>query len=291
MAGDNQHYLPRLLLRGFLNGRPGEYAWEFRKGCAPEEKPIERIASDFRFYGNPGEKSPDARLTKREKRYGDILHRIRKAPRDLPIKISPGEKKHILDLITDTIIRTKRQQDILDDLTMEQFSPLLRSAFLTERVKDDPLYARLAHGVIEGLEKHMRSVVIKGAHSKAAGDPLPPTSKYHRYRNFTWSILVYPPGTFILGDFGPVVICGSEMIFNLAFSDEEEVRAILLPIAHDLLLVGKAPQEGSRQIPAAETINVAVAELSREFFVSNQYGPREAKYFENLGRRANEEIG
>jgi hypothetical protein len=81
MVGDNQHYLPQLLLRGFLSDHREEYAWEFRKGCV-EKKPIARIAFGFRFYGEPGEETPDECLTDRETRYGRVIAQIRKAPRD-----------------------------------------------------------------------------------------------------------------------------------------------------------------------------------------------------------------
>jgi hypothetical protein len=267
----------------------GEYTWEFRKDAESEEKPIECIASEYRFYGDPGKK-PDKRITKKEIHYGDVIHQIRAARRDLPIKIPSGGKKHLVVMITDMIKRTKRVRELTKSIVMEQYRATIEPERLAERVTDNPVSSAMVRKFLDKLGEHLESMVDK-THSKVSGDSMTPDSKFQRYWDFTWSVEASPSGPFILGNFGPVVVCGPELTINFAFSHTEKARAVLLPIAHDLLLIGRAPQEEFLQLPDEESLNVAMVELSRDFFVSRQSGPREASYRGHLGHRADEERG
>jgi hypothetical protein len=170
------------------------------------------------------------------------------------------------------------------------YKDTIKSERLVGRGTNNPISLLAVRKLIDAFGERLESIVDE-RHSKASGEPVSPDSMFRRYWRFTWSIGIFPSGSFILGDFGPLVMCGPELILNIAFSHTEKARAILLPIAHDLLLVGRSPGEEALQTPDPELINVATAELSREFFVSSQNGPQEARYLEHLGRRADEEKG
>jgi hypothetical protein len=68
MAGRDQHYAPRFLLKGFMSKRDGKkvFVWCFAKGSAPVETSTRHIGHSHLFYGCQGPGSLDARVTIKE---------------------------------------------------------------------------------------------------------------------------------------------------------------------------------------------------------------------------------
>ncbi|SOD57927.1 DUF4238 domain-containing protein [Pseudoxanthomonas wuyuanensis] len=82
MAGRKQHYIPRMLLKGFLIKRKGNdtQAWVFKNGEKPYSGSILDIAAKRFFYSDltaDGSKSLDDRITDYEIRLGSLLDQLR----------------------------------------------------------------------------------------------------------------------------------------------------------------------------------------------------------------------
>ncbi len=83
MPGDNQHFIPRHILRGFaIQGRP-KFAWEYRAGLEAEQKRLKKLAAARHFYSEPradGGKTLDDDMTGYEDGLARRIHALRKSP-------------------------------------------------------------------------------------------------------------------------------------------------------------------------------------------------------------------
>ncbi len=79
MAGDNQHYIPQSLLRGFTrrSGSDGQVLVVTREKSYVAN--INRVASQRHFYGKPGPDTLDELITDFESRFGKLFHQLRTA--------------------------------------------------------------------------------------------------------------------------------------------------------------------------------------------------------------------
>ena len=85
MAGRSQHYIPRLVLRGFLARRTSrdEYAWVARKTGEIFCGNLEGIATQRDFYSDParpGEATLDRQITDYEDRLATLVSALRALP-------------------------------------------------------------------------------------------------------------------------------------------------------------------------------------------------------------------
>jgi hypothetical protein len=57
MAGDNQHFIPQFLQRGFASQKIGKtaYTWKFSIGELSEELKIKEVGADLHFYTEPND--------------------------------------------------------------------------------------------------------------------------------------------------------------------------------------------------------------------------------------------
>lgn len=103
MAGKRQHYIPRLLLKGFSCRTDGEkdFVWYFRKGKCPKEVSIRDVALSKGFYGNTGATSLDEKITSKEQQYGETIGQLRKCN-----KIIDSDIPMIVDFVVNLITRT-----------------------------------------------------------------------------------------------------------------------------------------------------------------------------------------
>lgn len=106
MAGENQHYDPRFLLKGFASQPPkGKtvFVWYFEKNSTPTEKCTREIGYGYLFYGHPGENSLDERITKKETRkYSKVVERLRQTQ-----KVHPSDKEVLAEFVCFQAVRTK----------------------------------------------------------------------------------------------------------------------------------------------------------------------------------------
>jgi len=66
MSGDNQHFIPLHVLRGFAIAGDSKFGWEYRADVPPEHKRLKKLASDYQFYSEPGPESLDKKITDHE---------------------------------------------------------------------------------------------------------------------------------------------------------------------------------------------------------------------------------
>jgi len=124
----------------------------------------------------------------------------------------------------------------------------------------------------------------KKSQLKSFSKPLDSSERVRMYRNLHWSMItVEKAGAFILGDVGPIVIYGEDKEFNMALANKNTHQTIFLPISDKQLIVGRT--EENRTLPDIEAINIGMAELSYEFFISSKNEQREIEYLRSIGKR------
>jgi len=104
------------------------------------------------------------------------------------------------------------------------------------------------------------------------------------YRRLIRSVKRFEPNVFILGDIGVVQFNFKTKEFHSSIFNKMDEGALLLPIAHDTLLVG-TPHE-SLTLPSPDNINTSISELSMDFFVASSNSEQEKAYSERIGTRA-----
>lgn len=112
MSGDNQHYLPQHVQRGFAAQRKGRITrvWFYRGEGAPRLTPTNNIGARRRFYsadGAPGAQSLDWRMTHYENgRFDTVLRALRAAPIGEPVPAQDAA-----ELISHLVFRNAHVRD------------------------------------------------------------------------------------------------------------------------------------------------------------------------------------
>jgi hypothetical protein len=76
MSGDNEHFIPRFLQKGFASkfiSRKEVYVWYFPKKDAPRIENTKKVGAEFQFYGE----ELDDTITVKEDVYAKCLDRVR----------------------------------------------------------------------------------------------------------------------------------------------------------------------------------------------------------------------
>lgn len=104
------------------------------------------------------------------------------------------------------------------------------------------------------------------------------------WRNFHWRVEEFPSNSLILGD-EPVLQINKDSSVVSAFFGEGQRTTIVLPIRHDLLLIGS--EDPYAKLPDLEVLNRSSEELSLSFFISSENRPTyEEVYHSLVGRMA-----
>src|SRR5262249_46358867 len=125
---------------------------------------------------------------------------------------------------------------------------------------------------------------VERAQLRILSESLIPQKQLEAYLSLQWSVIVRDKGTFILGDIGPIISCDERLETVSPLARQKDLKLVLLPISDRHLLIGS--QLENPPILDPDTLNIGIAELSREFFVSCMMSPREAGYAGHLGVRA-----
>jgi hypothetical protein len=105
LSGNNQHYIPKFILRGFRTSAPG-YAgkvWVFRRGEPPSAKSIKKIAVDPYFYSKPsvdGSKTLDDEITRYENRLATLHTGLKALPSG-----GAADPKIVAEVISHLVVR------------------------------------------------------------------------------------------------------------------------------------------------------------------------------------------
>jgi hypothetical protein len=143
--------------------------------------------------------------------------------------------------------------------------------------KSKEAFQLLRRGVdINGMVRRSQSEVLR----KLQGEP----ERKDNLAPLIWSVKEYSPGTFVLGDLGPVARFSDSKDLQPPIKGGSSLVSILLPVTSQHLRVGK--MQGDTATIDPDALNIAFVELSRDFFIANRNTDRERKYFLKLGRRS-----
>ncbi|PHR55535.1 MAG: hypothetical protein COA43_15215 [Robiginitomaculum sp.] len=122
MAGSNQHYIPRFVLRAFKDQYRPSHVWKYSKGFAnPKHSAIKKTASQDYFYSQISERQTlDDRVTDLENRIAPIHANILKL-QDGPIT-EPIED--FLKLMVHLEVRTKHARQFMPEVLIAMIRSL-----------------------------------------------------------------------------------------------------------------------------------------------------------------------
>lgn len=314
-----QHFVPRLLLKGFAHRVKGGnyYTFEFRKGAKPHEVNIINVGVARDFYGRTHDSDIEETLSLREAEYASVVQKLRDG------RIDPDQKPLVDDLVTNLIIRTKNVRDGFTEMGSQMFDSFERviadaqnrakvERKIIEGVLEDPqiksFLALLPRALRQGIFLQALSVVApnpvstfqkllqlarphvdfkqaaRGAQLRALALDGALLERRESLKPLLWSIFRLPEGAFVLGDLGPVARFSGCPDLQSPIRSGRTPEAIFLPIAKQCLLVGRP--DGVAETVDVETVNTASVELSRDLFVSSTNTERELNYLKRLGRQA-----
>jgi hypothetical protein len=109
-----------------------------------------------------------------------------------------------------------------------------------------------------------------------------PTPRYNHYHQLHWRVQSLESKALILGDAAVLQFEQRRRKFSMAFDSINKGDVILLPLSHDLLIIGSPEDFGP--LPSPHEINCASAKLSFHFFVASENSERERTYQTLLGQ-------
>lgn len=316
-----QHFIPQLLLKGFSSRthKNKTLTYELHKARGVREASIREVACESWFYDVRGINAVEFIVSQQESRLAPLIDRLRTGQCEPQDKLSIGHfvshlivrTRNLRDTLTnhgqmaldlfyeeltnpanrDMFFRLARQQ-VLDDPKLKQ---LLRSLSQTQRqiILQQRVYPLLRsdelHDLVMLIFSSARSMLDLNEAARAAqaqvltrSDAL--TARIQSLRNLAWSVHMFPPGSLVLGDIGPIAQLSTRDVWMNPACLTGDLFKTCLPIASTCLLVGS--HSGPPQVIDLDQINLASAELSREVIFSAQSTAREARYRERIGSRS-----
>ena len=160
MAGHRQHFIPRLIQRGF-NSRPGgdgeAWAWTFRADGKVYETTVTNIGVESDFYTRPGDTAVDDKITDAEREFGKLTNMLRQGTADLRDPAIPRMLVHFE-------IRTRSLRKSLVDVSERLVNQLL-DAFCDE--------THLTRMITRHLQSHPE-ILVESFAKQSGGRETPP---------------------------------------------------------------------------------------------------------------------
>lgn len=309
MAGKRQHYVPRLLQRGFLAELDGERTWLHRAGGPARLVGIKAVGTEDWFYsrkGAPGEQTLDDVITAFEQDLGKDVAILRTTPPGTLIE--PGLAARItVHLVTRTAHLRQTIEHGIDGITNEiesiftdpmrlgamigTDSPMVASS-VTNAIRSTaqdlvpmgfpaPLSERLISFLMRerGGELAAQAVValtpifpilfkalvsrVRDSHNAIVAKPLDDYGWFRALTGFHWTIeagvdLILPDAVALARKTGHSLV-------PLLFTTADDAELILLPVAHDRVLVGR--RDTATDVDLA-TYNAQAAASCQRFFIA-----------------------
>ena len=317
------HFIPRLLLRGFaskvVNGK--YFVYQSRHGTDAREVSIADVGVERDFHGETAE--IEARLSVKESQYAPVINDMREGriPRnhdaliaDLivnlcirPRNVRAGLAEAgtlMLDRIHNeahdprnyaAMEQELREETVKKVLANKKFRKHMKKRFGTQ---SDNVAERLARQAFDAFPispgemfqhftHEVRSRIdvastARDAQLKALGNDNALAWRKGLQR-LSWSLSERAPGTFVLGDLGPIARrTGAPGLVSVL--GPGDISAVYLPVSSSVLLSGRT--RDSQEDIDADALNVAAVELSRDLFVASRNTQREREYVAVLGRRS-----
>lgn len=311
MAGKRQHYVPRLLQRGFLLDptEEAERTWQHRRGLAPKPVSISDVGVEAWFYSrksSDGSPTLDDYITDLEDELGPIVATFRET--------APGagiDADDAATCVVHLVMRTKHLRRMLDDginsiieEVGELFSDPSRtgnlfgfgSGNLSQAMTDGIRSAaqNLAiQGVPTALSERLMTVLVRenqdaivaninaimgamlerlgagiapkvrDAHNGMLGPRTEENAWLIRLAGFRWSIK--KGEGLILPDAVALAVESGERLMPLLFASGADTTAVVMPVAHNRILVGLAAE---REYLPLSHFNEQAAAACSAFFIS-----------------------
>ena len=128
------------------------------------------------------------------------------------------------------------------------------------------------------------SGAIKDGHLKLLRETIAPEIRVESYQRLIWSLEIIKDTDLILGDFGVLIEINGSRRFKTFWEKGDKVRNVYLPISGSHLVVGRADRN-SKICPHLVLVN-AIAESSREFFVSRSETEENKILSQNIGNNS-----
>ncbi|HYX71792.1 MAG TPA: DUF4238 domain-containing protein [Nitrososphaera sp.] len=305
MAGINQHYLPRLLLKGFASRIAGKeiFTWAYHRGKSVFEPNIKGISAERYFYGKQGEVSADDEITELEGEYGAFIDELREKDDGVQIHDS-----RVVEFIAHLCIRTKHLRDSLresSEFLMDKISEylsdydnikkfILGNPKLAEEVvgkmmdehQFPPVYKDMLimlvtqwapilldenqsefKMMVESLVEPFKNMIPKALKQEHIKLLAQHPIPEPRVEDYKkLRWFVYAPAnSVILGDVGVLIETSSTKRFKSLNDKDDEIRNIFLPISSNRVIVGTPLSYPKINFD----INEVIAKCSREFFISS----------------------
>ncbi len=299
-ATRGQHYIPRLLLRGFSSRRAGDecYTWMFRRATKPFETNIVNVGKERDFHGDPRTSTLEGVIAERESRYARLVASLREGIID--------DLELLVEFVGSLALRTKNTREQLARMgasavdysekflttpagkrhleceLLEQVvnEPAVRRALMMLPPRQRKLMKRMITAKIRsgdwqnqsgGFFQALRTqvdipAIVVNAQRKALLQDGAPPARVQSLRSFNWSVVIVSE-PLILGDIAAIAFTAS-LGYHSAARLEEDTNAVLLPVASHALVIGTRAHRAFA-LPATAEINAASAEVSTEFFVSH----------------------
>jgi len=299
------------------------FSWVFRKNSVSFETNIINIAVSNRFYTTESDSQVDDEITKAENDFGLLisdLRRISKSTevtsedichflahleirtrhlRESLLESSSILINELLDFLKDTktlkeIVLKKIHEDpsLLSDAIEKEFKncslqpgfkELIRKLALQNApklLKDIEPYLAVFVEVLSKEIPNRLPKMAKTGHINALKKTIVPDSRVDAYRNLKFHIKVFDNNSLILGDFGVLIEVESKRRFKTIREQSDKLRNVYLPISKNHLLVGS--NQTNINISLSELLR-AIAESSREFFISSHNVSDNEKLAQNIG--------
>lgn len=305
MAGINQHYLPRLLLKGFASRIVGReiFTWAYHKERNVFEPNIKGISAERYFYGKQGDISAASEITELEGKYGALIHELREKDDGVQIQDSC-----VVEFVAHLCIRTKHLRDslresseFLIDKISEYLSDydnlktfVLGNPKLAENVVGKMMDERQVPLVYKDMltmlvtqwapvlldENQSEFKMLVGSLVEPLKSMIPTVLKQEHIKLLARNpipeprvedykrfqwFVHVPANAVILGDVGVLIETGSAKRFKSLNDKDDEILNIFLPISNDRVIVGTPLPHPQINFD----INDVVAKCSREFFISS----------------------
>ncbi len=183
-----------------------------------------------------------------------VLKRFREDPLILKRALAKELKKQGVSM-------SPAQKNLLASLMQDKVPQLMRNL--------EPQLQVLAQVFARQLSKQLPKAA-KDGHLKTLKESVAPPPKVEKYRGLYFKLVISTDDV-ILGDNGVLFEVEGKGKFKTFLVGEDSVSTVYLPISRDRFVVGINTWES--EVLPAEALNRAIAEHSREFFVSSQNRP------------------
>lgn len=106
----------------------------------------------------------------------------------------------------------------------------------------------------------------------------------HLTKSFNWNLFVREPGSFILGDVGPIARIENTNSYCSLLVGIKKFDIVLLPISNNHLIIGT--KYNHKEEVDIDLINNSVSLCSIEYFISSFNSSREEKYHSSLAKKS-----